>query len=99
MKYGAAHRQLVAFEVFQGDHSYIEYSWYFLDTSIKMDDRMLVDEVYGINKEIDDSHQDIKSKQWNKYWIDAERTVKVHSIRDIHPIEFGVLLDLGIVTQ
>ena len=60
MKYGEAHRQLVAFEIFQGDHSY---------------------------------------KQWNKYWIDAERTVKVHSIKDIHPIEFGVLLDLGIVTQ
>ena len=60
---------------------------------------MLVNEVYGIDKEIDASRQDITNKQWNKYWIDAERTVKVHSIRDIHPIEFGVLLDLGIVTQ
>lgn len=99
MHFQESQRELVTFIVEHGDHEYVEYSWLWRDTSKRLNNKDLVEEVYGIDKSMDGNRQDIVSKKWDKWYVDRERMVGIHSVQPLDPLTFGTLLEIGLLKQ
>tara|TARA_R100001244_G_scaffold132230_2_gene107617 strand:+ start:486 stop:785 length:300 start_codon:yes stop_codon:yes gene_type:complete len=99
MHFPNAQRELIIFTVEHGDHEYVEYSWLWRDTSKKLDNKELVREVYGIDDKTEDNNQSVTHKKWDKWYVDRERMVGVHSVQPLEPLEFGTLLKIGLLKQ
>ena len=99
MHFQESQRELVTFIVEHGDHEYVEYSWLWRDTSKKLNNKDRVEEVYGIDQSMDGNRQDIVNKKWDKWYVDRERMVGIHSVQPLDPLTFGTLLEIGLLKQ
>lgn len=99
MKFESTTRVLITFEESIGDQSWYTYSWMMAENksgwmTSKDTHLQMLKEVYG-----DDYIEDYEEGDTPSLRTENERSIKVHDVKIIHPLNFLALIEEGILNQ
>jgi hypothetical protein len=99
MKYESTTRVLITFEESIGYESWHTYSWMMAENksgwmTSKDTHRQMLQEVYG-----DDYEEDYEKEDTPALLTENGRRITVHNVKLIHPLNFGALIEEGILKQ
>ena len=99
MKYESTTRVLITFEESIGYESWHTYSWMMAENksgwmTSKDTHRQMLQEVYG-----DDYEEDFEKGDTPALLTENGRRITVHNVKPIHPLNFGALIEEGILKQ
>ena len=99
MKFESTTRVLITFEESIGYESWHTYSWMMAENksgwmTSKDTHLQMLKEVYG-----DDYIEDYEEGNTPSLRTEHERSIKVHNVKIIHPLNFGALIEEGILNQ
>ena len=99
MKFESTTRVLITFEESIGDQSWYTYSWMMAENksgwmTSKDTHLQMLKEVYG-----DDYIEDYEEGDTPSLRTENERSIKVHDVKIIHPLNFLALVEEGILNQ
>jgi hypothetical protein len=99
MKYESTTRVLITFEESIGYESWHTYSWMMAENksgwmTSKDTHRQMLQEVYG-----DDYEEDFEKGDTPALLTENGRRITVHNVKLIHPLNFGALIEEGILKQ
>ena len=86
MKYESTTRVLITFEESIGDQSWYTYSW------------MMAENKSGWMTS-KDTHLQMLKEVYGDDYTENERSIKVHDVKIIHPLNFLALVEEGILNQ
>ena len=99
MKFESTTRVLITFEESIGYESWHTYSWRMAENksgwmTSKDTHRQMLQEVYG-----DDYEEDFEKGDTPALLTENGRRITVHNVKFIHPLNFGALIEEGILKQ
>ena len=98
MKFESTTRVLITFEESIGYESWHTYSWMMAENksgwTSKDTHRQMLQEVYG-----DDYEEDYEKEDTPALLTENGRRITVHNVKLIHPLNFGALIEEGILKQ
>ena len=99
MKFESTTRVLITFEASIGYESWHTYSWMMAENksgwmTSKDTHRQMLQEVYG-----DDYEEDFEKGDTPALLTENGRRITVHNVKFIHPLNFGALIEEGILKQ
>lgn len=99
MKFESTTRVLITFEESIGYESWHTYSWMMAENksgwmTSKDTHRQMLQEVYG-----DDYEEDYEKGDTPALLTENGRRITVHNVKLIHPLNFGALIEEGILKQ
>ena len=99
MKFESTTRVLITFEESIGYESWHTYSWMMAENksgwmTSKDTHRQMLQEVYG-----DDYEEDFEKEDTPALLTENGRRITVHNVKIIHPLNFGALIEEGILKQ
>ena len=99
MKFESTTRVLITFEESIGYESWHTYSWMMAENksgwmTSKDTHRQMLQEVYG-----DDYEEDFEKGDTPALLTENGRRITVHNVKPIHPLNFGALIEEGILNQ
>ena len=99
MKFESTTRVLITFEESIGYESWHTYSWMMAENksgwmTSKDTHRQMLQEVYG-----DDYEEDFEKEDTPALLTENGRRITVHNVKLIHPLNFGALIEEGILKQ
>ena len=99
MKFESTTRVLITFEESIGYESWHTYSWMMAENksgwmTSKDTHRQMLQEVYG-----DDYEEDFEKGDTPALLTENGRRITVHNVKLIHPLNFGALIEEGILKQ
>ena len=99
MKFESTTRVLITFEESIGYESWHTYSWMMAENksgwmTSKDTHRQMLQEVYG-----DDYEEDYEKEDTPALLTENGRRITVHNVKIIHPLNFGALIEEGILNQ
>ena len=99
MKFETTTRVLITFEESIGDQSWYTYSWMIAENksgwmTSKDTHLQMLREAYG-----DDYEDDFEKGDTPSLRTENERSIKVHNVKIIHPLNFLALIEEGILYQ
>jgi hypothetical protein len=99
MKFESTTRVLITFEESIGYESWHTYSWMMAENksgwmTSKDTHRQMLQEVYG-----DDYEEDYEKGDTPALLTENGRRITVHNVKIIHPLNFGALIEEGILNQ
>lgn len=109
MKFESTTRVLITFEESIGYESWHTYSWMMAENksgwmTSKDTHRQMLQEVYGDDYEedyekIEQDNEDFEKGDTPALLTENGRRITVHNVKPIHPLNFGALIEEGILKQ